>query len=299
MSSDIDMEYSHNVNIKNTKHLPFDIQVKGVLVKYNKEIYLSVPHAGLDVNIIIFNNKEYSDFKYSYWSENIIVKIDKSDILEHQYVFKKFGLKCIDVTKKIKINNIDYKYIKNDYFPINMMVDNPNMVYYVVKSPNSPEPEPEIGMPLYYNNILYGIYSKYNNEKNFCYVMPFLFIEKSIINTTNNLYTCNSIDNIKSIDRYRVYGDMIFCPQFQYNIKLETYLLYLSNSKNRIIYNNSHICYISFSKKLKKNINNTFLLHWCKMFNKEILQEIIKNYDSRCLKHEFKIDDKKHIFFYN
>jgi hypothetical protein len=291
------IEYSHNINIKNTTALSFDIQVKGVLIKYKKKIYLTLPHAGLDVNIIIFNNKEYTKFKYSHWSENIIVEIDEKDVLEHQYIFKKFGLKCIDVNKKIKINDIDYKYIKNDYFPVDMMVNNPNLMYYVVKSKETFEPE--TGMPLYYNNILYGIYSKYNNEKKFCYVIPSLFIEKSINNVKNNLYVCNNIDNIKSIDRYKVYGDMIYCPQFQYNIKLDTYLLYLSNSENRITYNNSHICHISFSKKLKKDINNTFLLHWCKMFNKEILIEIIKNYDSCYKKLEFKINNKKHIFVYD
>ena len=291
------IEYSHNINIKNTGVLSFDIQVKGVLIKYKKKIYLTLPHAGLDVNIIIFNDKEYTDFKYSHWSENIIIEINEKDILEHQYIFKKFGLKCIDVNKKIKINDIEYKYIKNDYFPVNMMVNNPNIMYYVVKSKETYEPE--TGMPLYYNNILYGIYSKYNNEKNVCYITPSLFIEKSINNVKNNLYVCNNIDNIKNIDRYKVYGDMIYCPRFQYNIKLETYLLYLSNSENRIIYNNSHMCNISFSKTLKKYINNTFLLHWCKMFNKEILIKIIKNYDSRYEKLEFKINNKKHIFVYN
>ena len=44
------IEYSHNINIKNTGVLSFDIQVKGVLIKYKKKIYLTLPHAGLDVN---------------------------------------------------------------------------------------------------------------------------------------------------------------------------------------------------------------------------------------------------------
>ena len=165
-------EYAQDIRIKNTNTLSFDIQVKGVLIRYKKKIYLAVPHAGLDVTIVIFNDKEYTEFKYSHWSENIIVEINEKDILEHQYIFKKFGLKCIDVDKKIKINNTNYKYIKNDYFPVNMMNNNPDMIYYVVKS--NENYEPETGMPLYYNNILYGIYSKYNNEKILLYHSIFI-----------------------------------------------------------------------------------------------------------------------------
>ena len=47
------------------------------------------------------------------------------------------------------------------------------------------------------------------------------------------------------------------------------------------------------------NLDKNRAFEIAKMFNQEILQEIIKNYDSRCLKHEFKINSKKHIFFYN
>ena len=71
---------SMEVILKNNGNLPFDITVRGVLIKYKKEIYLSAPHLGLDVKLIIFNDKEYNQFKYSYWSEYIIVKIDKDDI---------------------------------------------------------------------------------------------------------------------------------------------------------------------------------------------------------------------------
>ena len=87
--------------------------------------------------------------------------------------------------------------------------------------------------------------------KKFCYIIPSLFIEKTINNIKNNLYVCNNIHEIKSIDRYKVYGDMIYCPRFQYNIKLETYLLYLSNSTNRVIYNNSLLSYFFFKKSKK------------------------------------------------
>ena len=298
MSNRMEFNYCHDIKLINNKSLPFDIDVKGTLVKYNKKIYLTIPHAGLDVRMIIFNDKKYNHFKYSDWSENIIVEIDEKDILENQYVFKKFGVKKIEVMKKYKMNNYYCEYIKNEYFPVNMMAGNPELMFYVVKSEE--ENSPETGTPLHYNGTLYGIFSRYNSEKDFCYITPYLFIQKSIQNTTNYLYKCTNINSIKKINGKIVRDNsMIYCPQIQYNINLESYLLFLSNSTNRILINDNLNRYIKYQKVKKKVINNTFLLHWCKMFNKEILMEIIKNFDSRCNKQEFEINSEKHIFVYN
>ena len=52
-----------------------------------KLLYLTIK------NIIILN---------IFWSENIIVEINEEDILPNQYVFKKFGIKQIEVMKNIK-----------------------------------------------------------------------------------------------------------------------------------------------------------------------------------------------------
>ena len=297
MSNIRNFDYSHEVKLVNDKSLSFDIDVKGTLIRYKKKIYLNVPHAGLDVKMIIFNDKRYNHFKYSDWSENIIVEIDDKDILKHQYVFKKFGIKQIQVKDNYNLNNCKCEYIKNECFPVNMMAGNPELMFYVVKSKQ--EGSPDTGTPLYYNGTLFGIFSKYNSEKKHCYITPSLFIQKSIDNNTNHLYRCSNINEIKKVKGYNVYNNMIYCPQIQYPINLESYLLFLSNTNNRILINNNLNAYITFEKVKKNVIKNTFLLHWCKMFNKEILIEIIKNFDSRCNKQEFEINGAKHIFVYN
>jgi len=292
------IEYSHNVTLKNEDNLNFDIEVKGVLIKIKKKVYLTVPHAGLDVKIIIFNDKEYTDFKYSHWSENIIVCINSDDILEHQYVFKKFGVKCIDFYQKFTLNNYNCKYVKNDYFPVNMMPENPELMFYTMRSEQ--EDSPDTGTPLHYNGILYGIFSRYNKVEDFCYILPYLFIQKSIENKTNYLYHCTNIKDIGTISKYKIHGgNMIYCPQLRYNINIETYLLYLSNSSARILINGSLDRYIVFKKEAFSKVNNSYLLHWCKMFNKEILMDIIKGYNSRCKKNQFEINGVKQVFVYN
>lgn len=298
MSNNREIDYSHQVTIKNNDSLSFDINIIGTLIKFNKKTYLTIPHAGLDVKMIIFNDKEYNHFKYSEWSENIIVEIDEKDILSHQYVFKKFGIKQIEVKKKYKINENYYEYIKNEYFPVNMMEGNPELMFYVTRSKH--KESPDTGTPLHCNGILYGIFSRYDIEKDFCYVIPFIFIQKSIVNNTNYLYKCKNIKSINKINGKIVRdNNMIYCPQIQYYMNLESYLLFLSNSNKRILINDNLNNYIKYEKVGKNIINNTFLLHWCKIFNEEILIEILKNIDSRCKKHDFEINGKKHIFVYN
>ncbi len=194
------------------------------------------------------------------------------------------------------INNSNCKYIKQEYFPVNMMPDNPEMLYYTIKY-NNTDNEPNCGEPLYSNNILYGICGRNNKDKLFNYVTPIKFILKSIDNEKNNLYKCSNIKSIKSIDKYNVYEDMIYSPQFRYYIKLESYLLYLSNSPRQINYNNIINLHIKFEnmKNIKKN---TFLLHWCKLFSNENLIKIIKNIYSRQKTISINVNKSKFIYTY-
>ena len=156
--------FSQDVKIINNGTLPFDIDTKGILLKYNKNTYLNVLHAGLDVKIIIFNDKEYNDFKYSEWSENIIVKIEENDIRDNQFVFRNFGKRHIDTTTKCLIDSNECKYIKQEYCPVNMMMGNPDLLFYTVSYKGKGIPDK--GLPLHYNNKLLGVYSRFNTKKN-------------------------------------------------------------------------------------------------------------------------------------
>lgn len=294
MSINNRIDYYHTVKIINNGTLSFDIETTGVLLKYNGNTYLNVLHAGLDVKIIIFNDKEYNDFKYSEWSENIIVKIDNIDIKDYQFVFKTFGKKHIDPTTKCKINNKYCTYIKQEYYPINMMSNNPDLLFYSLSYEG--DDVPDKGVPLYYNNRLLGINSRFHYEKKHCCVIPIVFILKSIENETNYLMICEN-DYVKSIGRFKVHGDMIFNSQLQYNINCETHFMFLSNSKKRINVNNKIDEYLIF-KRYKYIECNTYLLNWCRIFQNEIMDEIIKNFDSRCKKLSFDIKGEKHTFVY-
>ena len=276
------ISYSQNVNISNdNEELSFDIGVQGTLIKLDGKIYLNVPHAGLNVKTIKFNGKEYKDIKYSEWSENMIVEIKQDDIFENQYIFKKLRIRNVEVSQKIKLNNYYCDYIKNEYFPVNMMPNNPNLMHYVIKSEE--DGFPEMGTPLHYNGTLFGIYNRYNKEKNHCYVIPSIFIKKSIINKTNKLKICQNINDIKKIGKYKIQDtNFIYCPQLDSYIEIDTLLLYISNDKNKTILNNTADRFIKFKSVSKKALDTTFILHWCKMFHIEKLKEILSLDNTRC-----------------
>ena len=296
------IEYHHTVRIINKDRLPIDIETIGVLLKIpnDNNIYLTLQHMGLNVEYVIFNEKKYKDFNYSNWSENIIIKINQRDILKHQYVFKKFGMKCIDVDKKIKLNNYYCEYIRNVKSPVNMMRGNPELLYYEIRSEE--KGSPKTGLPLHYNNTLYGILSRYTSDGNKCFVMPYIFLNKSIKNEKNNLYYCENYNKIKKINNYNVSlrgkDKMIYCKQFQAWMFIDSYLLYLSNSTDRILYNNQIGEYIKFTKIKKTVIKNTFLLHWCKLYNKDLLIEILRKEDTGCKKYQFELNREKQTYFY-
>lgn len=302
MSQSREIEYHHEVRIINKQGLPIDIETIGVLLKIpnDNNIYLTLQHMGLKVKSIIFNGKKYKDFNYSHWSENIIVKINKRDILKHQYIFKKFGMKCIDVDKKIKLNNYYCEYIRNVKSPVNMMRGNPELLYYEIRSEE--KGSPKTGLPLHYNNTLYGILSRYTSDGDKCFVIPYIFLNKSIKNEKNNLYYCENYNKIKKINNYNVSlrgkDKMIYCKQFQAWMFLDSYLLYLSNSTNRILYNNQIGEYIKFIKIKKKIIKNTFLLHWCRLYNEDLLIDILRKEDTGCKNHHFELNGEKQIYFY-
>ena len=78
--------FSIKVKIINENNYPFNIELDGINIKINNCYYTVIPHLGLNVEKIKINDTEYCDFKYSHWSEIIIVDRNKDEIND-QYVF--------------------------------------------------------------------------------------------------------------------------------------------------------------------------------------------------------------------
>lgn len=270
--------FSERVKIINTSDYPFEIDLFGTKIYYKKEKYIVIPNLGLKIDNIIIGNKKYNDFKYCYWSELIILRFDD------EYVFKTFSQRHIDHSDKMFIDNNKANYIKQEYFPVNMIGTNPNILYYNVKCCNS-----ETGRPLYYNKKLFGITIRNNREN--VYVLPIIYVLKSIIKSDCNIYIFDTY-NIKNIGRYKVYENMIFSPEFNYYIRLDAYLnLYYDKNNNNM---NRIKC-----EKIKKYENkNSHIIHYCKYFNNDILIDIIKNQNTCMKKMDIIINGMKNLYIF-
>ena len=160
-------------------------------------------------------------------------------------------MKTIICTNNYEINNkrAIYKNV-NEYLEVNMIPGNPKLFFYEMHYTDT-EP-PKVGEPLYYNSILYGICSKTVTTKKIVYVLPILYILKSIENKNNNLLFCKDINKIKSIDKYKVKNNKIYFPQFGKYVNIESYTLYISNNEEIKKYiNDNKNKIIQFEKKIK------------------------------------------------
>lgn len=271
--------FLERVKIVNNTDYPFDIDLIGTKIYYQKKKYIVIPNLGLKIDKIIIGDKEYHEFKYCYWSELVILHFDD------EYVFKTFSQRHIDHSDKLKIDECKANYIKQEYFPINMIGTNPNILYYNVKCDKS-----ETGMPLYNNNKLFGIVMRNNREN--VYILPIIYVLKSISKSDCNIYMFET-DDIKQIGRYKIYENMIFSPEFNYYIKLDAYLnLYYEKS-------NTNLNKIKFKKVKEYENRNSHILHYCKYFDNDMLLKIIENQDKCIKKMDIIINGMKKLYVYD
>ena len=112
-----------------------------------------------------------------------------------------------------------------------MLPDNPKNLYYTMEA-LTPLEEGDSGKPIYdKNKNLVGIFAK--KEGNFVYVIPTIYILKSIEKVDNsNSYSLTDLNLIKKVNHSIVKNKCIYYSNFKSTIYLETYLL-LEGDKNK------------------------------------------------------------------
>jgi hypothetical protein len=274
------------IKLINDKEYFFTIEVFATILNYNTNYYLVTTHLGLKIDKIEYNNNIYTEFIYGHWSGLIILKLNEKPT---DKVFSQIMKSHIDPLTNIKIDDMKAIYIKQQYFPINMIPSNPSNLYYKVKSTVQ-----DTGKPLYHGNKLYGIVSKC--ESNYVYVIPSIYIIRTIEKKINDILICKTKE-IKSIGKYKVYDNIIYSKEFRYQIKLEAYLSIIADIDNRINYNYTNN-YLKYKNIKKSYYINTYILHYCKMFNEELLMKIFENFNSCHKSFDFEINGIKKCFIY-
>lgn len=257
------------VTIQNNKINPFNIQVHGFFVKHAKETYLIVPHLGMDVKCITIFDTFIDNFIYAEWNDIIVAKYTPSDDI---FVFTKLSTKRINTIENLQIDSNDGKYLEHTYFPINMIPDNLLCLYYVIETNNSIL----TGLPVYHNNNVIGVCVRAEDNINF--VLPSIYIIKTIERLTNKMLYLPEFEKITKIDNYLVNNYQIYSRVFNMNIDIGAYINLFSDDKEvKIIINSEETVtnYVPFQEKIDSK-----LLHYNRLYNPEKMEEMFEEFDN-------------------
>ena len=109
-----------------------------------------------------------------------------------------------------------------------------------------------LGLPVYINNKLIGMISKYDNDK--ILILPIYIIIKNILNIDDNfIYTINNIEHIKKINNKFIIKNYIYNIKLKINIPINTFLLIEGNKNSNLL-----IKYTNCDTTTNYCINNTF-----------------------------------------
>lgn len=261
------------VNIINNKTTIFNIEVKGFFVKYNKNVYLVVPHLSLDVNIVKIFDMEITTFKYAEWNDLIVAKYNPPKDI---FIFNIFSNFKLDYSQTINIGEYESNVSYLKYFPLNMIPDSPEILYYVIESPNT-----QVGQPVYHNNKLYGIVIR--SEDNNCYVLPSIYIKNTINRKSNDIYILRDLKKITKINKYNVHNNRIYSPEIGIEMRTSAYINLISDMNKNIQIIINSLCYNTKFYKYERNrksdnvIINSKILHYARLYDEELLMLIFSN----------------------
>ena len=241
--------------------------LNGFLLNYNNKNYLISVHHNLPIKSICTHDDEELRIKInSCWSEILIIE-PTSKILLNNMIYKTIQNKIPkydDLTKTLIIktydNDIEGQFMGIEYIPWDN-IDTSSKIPYIKMHIGEDSTEPQSGMsgsPVFFNDKLIGVFSKYNKEDRIAYIIPIYIIIKNICRTDNsNIYSLN-IPCITKINSFLVKNELIYHPTFKMDILLESYMLIecdLSNSYNVITETKTSSENIMCTINLRNNFN--------------------------------------------
>ena len=282
----------------------------GFYYKYDDEYYFVTLNHNLPIqDHIILNEKKIPIFKNCVWNEIVVTKIKPKN--NKKFVFYQGGKKQILENKRYYFgeNKEFMKYEGESFLEINMIPNNPKNLYYKFKCKSFDPDIGESGTPILddQDNII-GIFSKYDIKRKIAYVIPYLYIEKSITKQNKIFSVDYEISKIRKIYRYKVINSKIYYQPLNKYILLSTYFLLEGRIKKQIIVEKDNCvitklnyktiindsCNNNIVKKDTKNhilITSGLLLLLKYLDNYKLLREIMSNN-----RFEYEHNEKKYLF---
>lgn len=217
------------------------ISVQGFVYK-NK--FITVHH-----NLPILKEENANLDIYCVWNELLFFNNYEPISVNYQIQSKLPPINC-----ELTFYNYKLKYICNQYLSVDKL--NSLMIPYIIAEIDDNVSLENMvgksGSPVFYNNKIIGVFSKFDIINKYLKIIPAYFIKKSLEKKDNTtIYTIKNIDTIKKYNRFNVQDNQIFHHIFG-NIPLQTYIMIEGDiGKNLIPYND--FLYIMDTKLIKKD----------------------------------------------
>lgn len=233
------------------------------VLNYNKINYLITVHHFLPIKSVYnsLNDDELIIKINSCWSE--ILVIDTTNInLNNLNINYNIQNKLPKYSEKIyiKANNVNYNMIIIDYglIPFNNLSNDFTIPYIRCKIDENIEILSGLsGSPVFNDNNLIGVFSKFDSKESLAYIIPIYIIIKNLIKEdNNNIYSLPIIDSkIYKINSYNIKDNYIYHPTLKINIPLNTFLMMEGDIKTNLLVKYD-LTSNMITKPIKINISN-------------------------------------------
>jgi hypothetical protein len=304
------METSINVillveTLKKYEYL--NVSVYSTSVIYKNKQYLITNHMGLPIKGVRINDIIVLNFIKCGWCDLLIIPFES-----HIFTFNKFFKKRMTPNDVFYINEKKVQYHGIDFASINLIPDNPEIMYYIMKI-NDTLDNISTGQPVYNSsNKLAGFVANIDDDK-YINCIPINYLFKAFDRMDNdNIYTIKEdFDSISKIYNCKVVNNKIYCSLHKQLIPLDCYFavngdrnrtfsINNTNQVNSIIFNNNLINLDNFNSLF---INNNFILlnscflQWLKINNQEeTVDRLFNSYFEDCTinldSNDYKISSK-------
>lgn len=209
------------------------LQLKAFNLNYNGNDYLVSTHHNIPISKVRGEKGNLNIKINSLWNEGLILEHikDSYDLKINNMIQKKFPKENEKIVLKVNDKRHEMKTIGHHFFPFDNSPTSPMIPYITgqfneVSSIQKENMNGLSGSPVFINNKLIGVFSKYNTMQNIAYILPIYIITMNIEKKDNShIYDC-MIQNIKKINSYNVNkNNEIYHPTLKIYIPLKTFYL--------------------------------------------------------------------------
>lgn len=217
------------------------IELNGFLMTFGSNDYIVTLHHNLPIHEIIISDPQMKPniLFNPMWNESLI--LDANDIKCHLAKYKTTNI----IQNKLPKSNENLSMITNnmryemntlgiDFISFDLSPAGPKIPYIMATlKDNICDLSGFSGSPVFIDDKLVGIFSKFNKAKYIAYILPIYIIIKTIEKKDNSQVYTVMQSNIKKINNYNVKDDMVYHPTLKIYIPLSSYFLIEGDMENK------------------------------------------------------------------